>query len=46
MGRVPYKEPGVGKQAGYAANGTLAFRAVAGFESMSAQVGRTGSPGN
>jgi hypothetical protein len=31
MGRVTYKEPGVGKQAGYAANGTLAFRAVAGF---------------
>jgi hypothetical protein len=31
MGRVTYKKPGVGKDAGYAANGTLAFRADAGL---------------
>ena len=31
-----------GKDAGYAANGTLAFRAVAGFESMAAQAGGVG----
>ena len=31
MSRAPYKER-VEKEAGYAANGTLAFRGVAGFE--------------
>ena len=34
-----------GKDAGYAANGTLAFRAVAGLETKSAQVGSVGRPG-
>jgi hypothetical protein len=35
-----------GKDAGYAADGTLAGRAVAGLENMAAQAGRTGNPGN
>ena len=42
---LPVRQLPDGKDAGCAANGTLAFRAVAGFETKFAQVGSVGRPG-